>query len=358
MQLKFLGLIKIALGVILLSPAGVSARESIELADGADWTHPHSGIVVPAKLGGYARSGATAFAKDDLDVALQFDSEDGVDALTFYVFRNTNGGVPVWFEQARWNIEDRDLFGNVSLNQPPASFTPVNQTYASGLRAIYSADEDSPFRSTGIVLFSVDGWYVKVRASSRTRSAEELSLWIDQVLSEVSLPQSTALAAELVQDCSEPLKFRRQSKDAPKDGAAALMSSVLGMMAAEKRANGELNVGNEAVQWCRDSTLGGAQIVYRANASKDSYLIAIGDNGNAVRVAPDTSAALLNPESSKKRDRYGITLITAVQNTNYVAQDRLPSPERVVSIINDNRRVSSTPTWGDEKSIGISSDEL
>ena len=56
--------------------------------------------------------------------------------------------------------------------------------------------------------------------------------------------------------------------------------------------------------------------------------------------------------------RFAITALTATQNIGFAAQDRLPSPQRVMEIVATNRRVTAVPTWGKNKKISINSDAL
>lgn len=353
------GTLVFSFALIFANPA--MADEPLELEPGVEWAHQHSGISVPANLGGLARSRATTFAPDLLDVGLQFDSEDGMEAISLYVFRATNGDAAVWFEQAQNGIEGRDIYANPALALGPEAFALPGAANAWGLKAVYQGGAGSDFTSTGVELFEIDGWYVKLRASSRTRSPRDLADWMEQALSEIGLPPrtGTAQAAQPVVDCPAPLIFAKQAKDAKKDGAASLLGGILGSMIAQGMLEDEEDEEpDEPVPWCRDSSLGQNQNVYRANGSDDSYLIAIGDNGIGVEVEPDSAMALLAPAQGKKAERFAIALVTAGERVNYVPQNRLPSPKRVVEIINANRRVSTVATWGGDSSIELNADAM
>lgn len=353
------GTLVFSFALIFANPA--MADEPLELEPGVEWVHQHSGISVPANLGGIARSRATTFAPDLLDVGLQFDSEDGMEAISIYVFRATNGDSAVWFAQAQAGIEGRDIYANPALALGPEAFALPGTPHASGLKAVYQGGAGSNFTSTGVQLFEINGWYVKLRASSMTRSPQELGEWMGQALSEIGLPARSG-AAQTVQpvvDCPVPLVFAKQAKDARKDGAANLLGGLLGSMIGQMAMEDEDDEEpDEPVSWCRDSSLGQNQNVYRANGSDDSYLIAIGDNGIGVQVEPDSAMALLAPESEKKAERFAIALVTAGERVNYVPQNRLPSPKRVVEIINADRRVSTVATRGDDNSIRLNADAM
>lgn len=105
----------VAMGIVS-SPA--AAQQPLTLKDGKAWKHKHSGIVVLATLGGAARERGIVYAADDLDVSLSYVMGDAVESLSFYVFRKTNGAVPVWFAQAQWGIEHRDTRGRPAIPSP------------------------------------------------------------------------------------------------------------------------------------------------------------------------------------------------------------------------------------------------
>jgi hypothetical protein len=304
-----------------------------------------------------------AYAADDLDVGLSYTVGDAVESLTFYIFRKTNGAVPVWFAQAQWGIENRDTFGHPAIAAAAHAFVPPGQSTPSGLKAIYEP-KGGPYRSTGVAMLQVGDWYVKIRASSQTRSPADLSQWMDAALAEVDWPRKMAPAPEAVPviDCPTPLAFPVAAKDAPKNGGADLMSGLLNMATAQGKAKTtpESAAALAAVRWCRDPDIGGNAAVYRQNADKENYLLAVGDNGNGIWVGPDPGAELIAmTEKDKPAElRFAITAVTATQNISFVAQDRLPSPQRVIEVVHANRRVTTVPTWGKSRSISVNSDAL
>lgn len=355
---KFSGLLGCFMAA-LLPLFGAAAQEPLALPEGQAWTHPHSGIGVPAKLAGIERAGATAFAEDHLNVGIAFDGDD--EALSVYIYRNTSGGVPVWFEQARWAIENRANFGKPQTVGVPYAFSLPGRAETTGLKVIYRATEQADIKATGLALFSLGEWYVKMRASSDTRYPTELEAWMTQALNELDLPADLAPGPSVspVADCRERLSLDSEAKDAPKGGAAALLGGMLGMIGSEKAS--ERKASPEPVSpdsWCRDSSLGQNQTVYRPNAATDRYLIALGDSGIGVSVYPDSAAALLGKDDEEKASRYTTTMIFGDRRVDFVAQDRLPSPERVVELINEGRSTVTVSTWGDDDTTKVNSDAM
>ncbi|MBV7258346.1 hypothetical protein [Erythrobacter crassostreae] len=355
-SVKSIALLAAATVTALAAPA--SAQRSIELPDEA-WVHPHSEIVVPTTLGGLPRTGAVEYAPDFLNLGFSFRVEG--EELSIYIYRDTNGGVPVWFEQARIGIESREALGKPQLPYLIEPYSWPGAEVWQGQRGIYATPNSEVVKSTGLVLFSVNGWFVKLRASSRTRSPEELGIWIDSAFAELAAPASSASQPAIipVEDCEEKLVFKKKAEDAKVDGASSLISALLGGMVAEKvQEQQESEEARAAVAWCRDSSLSATQVAYRANASTDSYLIALGDSGMGVSVAPDSGSALLSDAKKSKKQPFSITVITDDQRINFVPQNRLPSLERVLKIINENRRTSAVSTWGDNSTIELSPDSL
>jgi hypothetical protein len=348
----------VAGALALGSPA--AAQQDLAIKHGEAWTHAHSGIIVPPALGGNALTKAKAYAQDELDVGLSFEPDGAEDFISFYVFRNTNGAAPVWFAQAQWAIENRGIYGAPKLAGPPRAFALPGQTVTSGLRAVYAPQGDGGFfTSTGVALVPVGNWYAKLRISSRQRTPAELDALLDRVIGEIQWPSQMppALAALPVVPCATPLAFDKKSKDLAGGGmeeilAAALVSAAAGDDSIQKEA-----ASTTPVQWCRDDQLSNNIATYRADAATDAYLLTFGDNGNGVSVglsAVNTIMAEL--EGKKAKPRYSVTLHTAAEDVNFMAQDRLPSPERAAEIVNANRRASTVTTWGKERAVQINSD--
>lgn len=349
----------IAATAFALTPAApAAAQQDLAIKHGEAWTHAHSGITVPATLGGNALTKATSFAQDELDVGLTFEPAGADDFISFYVFRNTNGAAPVWFAQAQWAIENRDIYGAPKLAAPPRAFALPGQTETSGLRATYAPqDSGGYFTSTGVALVPVGDWYVKLRISSQRRTAAELDALMDSVLAEIQWPQHAAAASLPVIPCPAPLAFDKKSKDLTGGGMSEILATALMSAAAGDDSTRKDPPPAVAVQWCRDRQMNNNIATYRAAEASDAYLLTFGDNGNGVSVGPSAANVIMaEMEGKNAKLRYSVTLHTAAEDVNFIAQDRLPSPERAAEIVNANRRASTVATWGKERAVQINSD--
>ncbi|MEP1422124.1 MAG: hypothetical protein ABJK59_10180 [Erythrobacter sp.] len=350
-------------GIWALPMASASAQVPIEIEVGAPWTHPHSGITVPSELGGLRRGQATQFAEDFLNIGFSFPSPDGTAEISLYIYRHTNGAVPVWFRQAQTGIELRDIYAKPELTFGVEQYGWPGAEEWQGLRAIYATPNSRQIASTAVVLFSVDGWLVKMRVSSFNKGPEEMALMIDAAFAELTPPnariaQSPAIAVE---DCEEKLKFKK-ARDAKTDGASSILGALLGSIVPrgeqDESEEGEAATPEPASVWCRDGSLNPTQVAYRANGATDAYLLAIGDSGMGISVGPDAAGQILQTERPDSKPNYSITLITDSRRVNYAPQDRLPSLRRVMEVLNTNQAVSSMSTWGDENTINIQSGAL
>ncbi|AQA00196.1 hypothetical protein BWQ93_18305 [Sphingopyxis sp. QXT-31] len=308
--------------VAAMSPA--AAQDKLPVKPGKPWTHTHSGIVVPSTLDELPRVRATSFAAPELEISQNFASEDGRQSLTLSIFRDTNGAVPLWFAQAQRAILLRADLKNPMLAVPPRAFTPPGQSAASGLKAVYAPTEVEGIKSTGVALFEVGDWYVKLRANSATLTPPDMADWMEGVIAELTLPQGSAAAAVPVADCKPKLA------KAPE--AAGSMLADAALTAGVKSPAARI----EAKLWCLERVVRGNFAVYRPDGARDRYLLASGDNGKAF---------LVQPQGSGRMRYHSVNFLTAHQATIMPAQNRLPSPQRVLDMAEAKRMVTAVATW-------------
>lgn len=308
-----------------LVAAPVGAQEALPVAEGKPWTHANSGITIPAALDELPRVRATSFAAPELDISQNFASDDGREALTVYIFRNTNGAVPVWFAQAQRAISLRTDLADPPLAVAPTAFTPPGQGTASGIKAVFAPKGVEGIRSTGVALFAVGDWYVKLRATSATLTPPDLSDWMEGVLSELTVPATHAPATQPIADCPSKLAF-----PGPSAGDSALADALLttGVKTTASRMTG--------TRWCLDHVVRANQAVYRPDGADDRYLLATGDNGKAFAVEPQGAAGATY---------FSINMINARHTFAIVPQDRLPEPQRVLDLVAAERAVGGVDTW-------------
>lgn len=316
---------RVIIAAAALVAAPLAAQEPLAVADGKPWTHANSGITIPAALDELPRVRATSFAAPELDISQNFASDDGREALTVYIFRNTNGTVPVWFAQAQRAISLRTDLADPPLAVPPIAFTPPGQSTASGIKTVFAPKGVEGIRSTGVALFAVGDWYVKLRATSATLTPPDLSDWMEGVLGELTLPATHAPAVQPITGCPSKLAFA-----GPSAGDSALPDELLttGVKTTASRMTG--------TRWCLDHVVRANQAVYRPDGADDRYLLATGDNGKAFAVEPQGAAGATY---------FSINMINARHTFAIVPQDRLPTPQRVLDLVAAERAVGGVDSW-------------
>ena len=341
--------------LILTGSAAAQAQspQPLKVSAKAAFKHRHSKLQLPPTLAGLQRSRVVEMEADQLDVAADYGSVDQGEVYTLYLFRNVAGGVPVWFDRARWMIEHRDVYGSAVLRGADPAFVPPGQSASTGLAASYDLDGKN-FRSTAVAIVPLGEWLVKVRASSKTLSATDLDARMKAALAELRWPSSVPAgpAAAAVVPCTTGLSLSGDAKAVRDEdsGASALIGALLGSAMAETVAT-ETVTPATAPRWCRDSiTLENAG-VYRADEQTDGYLIAFGDAGRAARVGPSVGLQLFQPEEEegKGKRRWSVEVVLLPRTLTSGSYDRLPPPAQALKIANEGPFASSAPTWGKGK---------
>lgn len=345
--------------LIGMAPNPANAQQKLEVSAGSKLEHRHSGLGVPAALMGIERSNAVANEDDHLDIAADYSKPDQSDIYTIYIYRHVAGGLPVWFDRARWMIENRDVYGPSPKGRDEA-FVPPGQANASALIASYEL-EGSIFRSTGVALVPLGEWIVKLRASSKTRTAAELEADMKQALAALDWPATIAAApaAAAVRPCTTELALSGDARVAPAgddDLAAAMLGALVSSVAANREP--KRTAGPEPV-WCRDRAEVSGGGVYRSNEQTDGYLLALADAGRGVSVGPNPASALMAQAGSGKAgaERWSVALVLLSRTLTAEGFDRLPPPAQAMAIASEGPFSSTVPTWGAEKGkIEINSD--
>lgn len=324
---------------------------TIEAAADKPYRFRHSGLVVPATLDDLPRTEIKAYSADELDLSANYVR--GNEYLTVYVFRNVTGGVPVWFDRARWAVENRgDAFGTATRAIDPVAFTPPGQSSASGLMGAWSVTKP-PLRGTALAILPMGDWYVKIRYSSVTHDGAALAARLPAVLAALQWPKATgaSAAAAPVADCATALSFPTTAepvRDPKALSMAAVASGLVAAAAAKKRTDAT------PVAWCRDPGPAPVGGIYRANGATDAYLLAISDAGRGIWVTPDVIGQEVAAKEGKTVRQWSIALHDIGDVTSYPPMTALPRPDQIVDVLR-GRSLSRVTTWGDKPQININS---
>ncbi len=341
----------ICAGALLIgaAPALSQGQQSRVLTVSADapFAHANSGLSMPATLIGLSRFEVRELESPELDVWARYRRDD-TEELTVYVYRAIAGAVPVWFDRAANAVETRAGFGTPTAIAPTRAIIPPGAASASALMQSWSVTNGG-YTGTSLLIAPLGEWLVKLRYSTKAGDGAAAEAKLMQALSTLGWPATipAAQAAAAVVACPDALVFKGNAKPAKVDGASALLGAVLGGIVAE-----ESKTAVSDTIWCRDPGSVTGPAIYRANGSDRSYLLALSDAGRGVSVGPNEAGLLMG----KSRPNWSIDLILPGRTLNYPPLDRLPSPKRVMEVL-DGNALSSTSTWKDSN-ITISSDSL
>lgn len=346
--------LSIGLAACVLLPAAGQAQQLqlLPAKPGKAFTHKHSKLPFPPELYGIQRTRVSALEADELDVSAAYDTQS--EAITIYIYRDVSGALPVWFDRAMWAIENRpQVYGTLRRSARPLPFVPPRQSAAAGLIATYTAS-NSPFRSTGVALMPLDGWFVKIRYSSASLDADALDARMRELIAGLKWPKTVLPepAVAPVAACTDTLAFDGPAVPLPATAEAAMIGSLFAIPVKEK---GKAAPPRQPVVWCRDDGVAPKGIVYRPDGAKNAYMLAPSDAGRGIMVATDPvqqmSAEAGPPGWSIKFQHLSRTL-------NYQLMDRLPAPTQVIDHVNKTRPLSSVTTWGKNHSVEINADVL
>jgi hypothetical protein len=346
---------------ITLSSLHVSAAyaqpANLSIKKDEAYLHTPSGITLPASITGIKLTEGRSYYENDLNISVQYINEAQTDFFSVYVYKVSAGTTGIWFDQSRTSIETRGQFSGAKPVNLEKSALPAG-TQQNALRVGYEVG-GTEYRSTGLVLGDVNGWMVKIRASSKTRDVAALNEWITAALGEIGWPKADGKErpAALVEPCADTLIFASNAKRVKEDSmVSGLMSSLLtaAVVANEEKQGSEGGKGvSENTSWCRDFQAGtGGSNIYRPNGSKDSYIMPISDAGFSISTGIDGLGGLMADEAKGKKEsevRYSVTLDLPDKKQNYAARTGLPDPNGLMTILNTERPVSELSLNGDKK---------
>jgi hypothetical protein len=328
-----------------------STPRTIETTAGQDWKHVQTGVIIPAKLSGFDREYVRDLTDKELDVIAQYYSDESRTRLTLFLYRAALDSVPLWFDTADISLRKNTSFVPGTTEFVSSTFTPPGQSRASGMMTVY-ASSGGDFKATGIAMMPLNGWLAKVRFTSAELTALEMAAALQPILAAVTWPENilSGPVAVPVQPCKNKLKLTEKVKRIKPTMADALIGGLLGVAA---ETDGTI-VEKEAIVYCRDPQDFGQFSAYRANGSKNGYILPLGDAGRALSISQNEAGGLIGGSKGK---RYTPMNMQLDQTIIYPDLNKLPTPRLLLAATGDDAAISSTTTWpeGDTTiNIGIS----
>ena len=322
----------------LAAPA--RAQTPIIVPANAGWQHGETGLILRARIAGLTRGEIKDSSAAELDIMAQYASADGRTSVTVYIFRPALDSVPVWFDRSETQILVRDTYGKAAPLADPLAFAPPRATTTSALRRTYVPSK-GPYKSTGLVMMPLGKWLVAVRVSSVSIEPAQLDATMSAIVAGIGWPQAVAEspAAVPVAACAQPLAYAKRAKMR----APSMQDAIVGGAAVSLTAEGE---GNAAPILCRDLPPTSDYGVYRDPAATNSYLLAVGDAGIIISIAPDMFA----------EGKSGFRMIAGFLDHHaiYSVFDKFPHPDDVMKTVRSVNPAASVSLDGKTVEINVS----
>jgi len=346
-----------AFGALLALIGGAAQAEArtLDLPANAGWQHAATGLVLRSRLAGYQRTWIDDSGTAELDISANFEAPDRSTVVTLYLFRPALMSVPVWFDRSETQILLRDEFHGVQPAAEARAFAPPGSTVASALRRVYVTGLDA-YRTTGLAMMPMGEWLVAVRISSHDADPAALEARLDAVIAAIGWPEGATdgVPASVVADCPEPLEYARRAKLQRPSMADALLGSAL-LGAAAQRADDATATESAPAVLCRDAPGKVEYGVYRdtAELKRQAYLMALGDAGRTISVAPSIGALV---DGSKG---YMLSLGDLDRTLIFPNFDKLAPPDKALETVTSTAPISSFVRGADGGStINISTDAV
>ncbi|MFS2111269.1 hypothetical protein ACCC88_16385 [Sphingomonas sp. Sphisp140] len=352
--MRFTILLAAALCASAVSPAAAQDAARIDVPAAASWKHAGSGLVLRPGIAGYPRGTIVDSSGSELDVMVQY-AEGGATSVTLNIFRPSVMSVPMWFDRSETQILLRsDAYGTPVPAGPARAFTPPHADAASGLQRVYVPGSGA-YKSTGLAMIPLGEWLVAVRASSTELDPAALDARLGEIVGGIVWPDKVAAspAAVPVAACAGVLAYDPKAKPKKPDMGQALMGAALVGMGQDKAGEGDKAYKDQAVEeaspppvWCREGTPTSDYGVYRADNADNGYLLAAGDAGVTIGIAPAF------PLEGKKVG-YTLSVGTLDRTFIYPNFDRLPAPQTAFDAIQRLKPMSSVRRGSKELTISM-----
>jgi hypothetical protein len=329
-------------------PAAAQATP-IEIGESAIWRQDDARFTLPPTLDGLVRTQIVDYGDRRLDVSATYrEAADGTYA-TVYLFRPAIADAAMWHERALLSIRPHETLGDPDHGSADtvAVVLPGEEVSTALLTVMPLTGKD--WRSTGLAVFQLRDWLVKVRMSSPTLAPAELSAKLQSLVAALEHPKPDPSQGPLapMAACADALKFKSARRAGKPDmGATLLLGALagLGQNGAEEDDEAPALEALPPNAFCRDEASKDAYGVYRRGGATDSYTITVGDAGVSVGVHQNSLTGLLGGNDAED---YWVTLSNPYETATYRGFRSMPKPEQVIDVINGESPVSRTSRGDD-----------
>jgi hypothetical protein len=288
---------------LLLLAVPLSARE-LPVPRDKGWQHAATGLILSSQLAGLTRTGLTDATESEHDVSASFQTADGSEIVTIFIFRAAIPDASLWFDRSRSLMFPQPVSHNViAASDAPITFSANGAGSASSIRQTFDIAVGR-YVSTGLAVTPVGDWILAIRISAAALTAQALDGRLLEINKAVRWPKSIndTGTAEVLAPCDKSLNFKRARNIRTSIGS--VLATLAMKSASEEKENKEKSSKDAPVTWCRDGYSHPYFGVYRADQDPRSYIMALYDSGSVATIQRSMAAILLN----ESRSSYEVTL--------------------------------------------------
>ncbi|ARU16122.1 hypothetical protein [Croceicoccus marinus] len=327
-----------ALGIAAVLSAATARAESqpIDIADDASWVHEDTGITAPPAIDGLRRFNATSYLPNGANNGFSYSSEDEGELLSLYVYRAGFVDVAMWGDVAMMSMAANASYDGVDYGKGHVSLFGDDRIGTdSGIRFVMPVQ--GKFRATGLALYALDRWLVKLRYSSAALDPQALDARLAGLVRQIAHapPARPAPAAYRVEQCGKPIKEKKARRAALDGGQMLVQAMGYSLIFDETREKAErVTAPGPVPRLCRDMLESqGAMLVYRPVDNERGYRIALGDSGISISV----SQGMLPDDG----ETYWAALSNGSAVELYRPFDGLPRIEQTMDAVSDESPVAA-----------------
>lgn len=316
-------MIRAAILVAMLGvPAAAQAQgpRALEVPPTAGWKHAETGLILRSRIAGAQRTMLLDSSGSELDVSAQYGSPDETLSITLSIYRPALASVPVWFDRLETSVLLNDIYGKPKANgDAPIAFAAPGAATASSLRRVYVPSKG--FATVAVALVPLGKWLVAIRIGARDLGSAGMEAKLSEVIAGIGWPKDApeSPVAVPVAPCAQPLAYAKGAEMRKPGMEDALVG---GAAIALTKPDGPPPV------YCRDLPPQSRYSVYRDPGVPNTYLIAVGNSGVIVSIAPDVFAQKPGFRMlAGHLDHYAV----------YSTFDRLPHPDDAMRAIRGTR---------------------
>jgi hypothetical protein len=323
------------LGATLL--IGISAPAAAQVSPGGralavpadkSWKHAATGMILSPRSAELARASIKDLSESEFDIIASYDDPAGHVVTTFYLYRTLIDDVPLWFDRAMVAMAQQPaIAGAIAQNSVPTAFARPGSTVPSGLRIVIPVGGPE-LSSTALALVSLDGWLVKVRMSSAKLAAGALDERMSAFIASLRWPavKGTETPASPMKACNSALRTKK-AKVVREDMAQIFLTAALSSAIVKREGPGPV--------YCREPGATADWGVYRPDGHSDRYVVALGDAGAGLILAPALSLEGLTSGDSGKS--HSMSFVHYATTSVLPSFNRLPPAQQAVSVFASGR---------------------